>query len=85
MTKFNDKDFNLIITALAVDNAKRGITWYNLADELGISRSYMSQIKNGERNFSLESLAKVCERLNFKISINISKDGVSYDIQDLSF
>lgn len=48
---------------------RKGIQQNELAERSGISQTYLSQIENGSRSATLETLEKVCEALNIPLSI----------------
>lgn len=45
----------------------------NLAREMGVSRSYVSQILGGKPNMTLETLVKLTEALGASLEININR------------
>jgi len=45
----------------------------NLAREMGVSRSYVSQILGGKPNMTLETLVKLTEALDASLEININR------------
>lgn len=45
----------------------RGLTQQVLADQVGISKSYLSQIESGNRNGSKNVLKKIAEALNISL------------------
>lgn len=47
---------------------KLGITQEDLAGEAEIDRSFLSEIENGHKNLSVETLVKIAEALNVKAS-----------------
>jgi len=42
---------------------KRGVSQEDLADEIGVHRTYMGGVERGERNLTLRSLERLAERL----------------------
>lgn len=50
---------------------KLGVSQVQLADMVGISQGYLSQIENGTRDPSFESLTEIAEALNFPIEFII--------------
>lgn len=48
-----------------------GMTQGVLADEIGMNKSYLSQIECGHRNPTVGTLKKICEGLGYKLSIII--------------
>jgi len=48
---------------------KKGIRQNRLAEKSGISQTYLSQIENGSRSATLDTLEKICEVLNVPLSI----------------
>ena len=53
--------------------AKRGISRKNLADMVGVSPSYITQLYQGKKTISLEFLAKMQIALDITFSIGIEK------------
>jgi transcriptional regulator with XRE-family HTH domain len=43
----------------------RGLTQEELAEVLGIHRTYMGGIERGERNLTLKSLERIAERIDY--------------------
>ena len=41
----------------------RGVSQEELADEIGVHRTYMGGVERGERNLTLRSLERLAERL----------------------
>jgi transcriptional regulator with XRE-family HTH domain len=41
----------------------RGLSQEDLADEIGVHRTYMGGVERGERNLTLRSLERLAERL----------------------
>ncbi|HEF8785146.1 TPA: helix-turn-helix transcriptional regulator [Providencia alcalifaciens] len=54
---------------IAMEDA--GITQHKLANILGKSKSFVSQILNGKRNMTLRTLSNICFALELKPVINI--------------
>jgi transcriptional regulator with XRE-family HTH domain len=48
---------------------RKGIQQNELAERSGISQTYLSQIENGSRSATLETLEKVCKALDIPLSI----------------
>ena len=42
---------------------ERGVSQEDLADEIGVHRTYMGGVERGERNLTLRSLERLAERL----------------------
>ena len=49
-----------------------GITKTELANRLGSTKGYASQVLNGSRNMTLRTLSDICYALNHKLTITIS-------------
>lgn len=47
---------------------KRRLTQSELAKEIGISRSYMSEIESDKRNMSIKTLTKIATGLDISLS-----------------
>ncbi|MEZ2758917.1 helix-turn-helix domain-containing protein [Providencia vermicola] len=61
---------------IAMEDA--GITQHKLANILGKSKSFVSQILNGKRNMTLRTLSNICFALDLKPTINI------YDVNNVN-
>jgi len=48
---------------------KKGIQQNKLAERSGISQTYLSQIENGSRSATIDTLEKICGVLNVPLSI----------------
>lgn len=59
-------------TKLKEIRLKKGYTQKELADVLGIDRSYLSQIETGRVNPSLSLLQKISDELGVKLKIFFS-------------
>lgn len=46
---------------------KKGVSQESLADLAGLDRTYISDIENGKRNVSLETIFKIAEALNIPV------------------
>lgn len=55
---------------------KRKLTQQELADQIDISRNYLSELENNKRNLSIDTLEKLAQKLN--INLNFLLSG-SYD------
>ena len=68
---------------LAVKKArtKKGVKQYALAEDSGITQSYLSTIEGGIKKPSLDVLEKICESLKVPLSVLI---WWAVDIQDVS-
>lgn len=58
--------------AIAGARHRRGWTQERLAQELGIERSYVSQLEAGEATLALERSLRALRRLGAHVSINLS-------------
>jgi len=47
---------------------ERGMTQEDLADAIGVDRSYMGFVERGERNPTLDKIAKIAQALKIKLS-----------------
>lgn len=54
------KDFGLRVRAL---RTKRGFSQEDFADECGLHRTYIGAIERGERNVSINNIAKIADAL----------------------
>lgn len=51
----------------------KNITKAELAEKIGCSRSFMTQVLSGSRNMTLATLSKICEVLELKVGIHHEK------------
>jgi transcriptional regulator with XRE-family HTH domain len=58
--------------AIAGARHRRGWTQERLAEELGIERSYVSQLEAGEATLALERSLRALRRLGAHVSVNLS-------------
>lgn len=58
--------------AIAGARHRRGWTQERLAKELGIERSYVSQLEAGEATLALERSLRALRRLGAHVSVNLS-------------
>jgi len=49
----------------------KNITKAELAEKIGCSRSFMTQVLSGSRNMTLATLSKICEVLELKIEVKL--------------
>lgn len=64
------KDFGLRVRAL---RAEQGYSQEAFADECGLHRTYIGAIERGERNVSIENIAKIAHALKIKMSELLEK------------
>ena len=57
------------------ERTKQGITIRHLADKVGISASYLSDMENGNRNVPLKTLVKINDALGVTL---VNKDYLNY-------
>lgn len=65
---------NEIIKVISDEMAKQGVTNYRLAQLTGLSQPTIASMLRGESSPSLDTLNKVCEALNLKITISEDKE-----------
>ena len=53
---------------------KKDLSCENIAEDVGVSRQYIAQIENGERNVSLEILSKIAWSLGVSVGFLIKKN-----------
>ncbi|QOX65115.1 helix-turn-helix transcriptional regulator [Anoxybacterium hadale] len=75
MSASHAEKYKQIGQKIAYYRTQRGLTQQQLADEIGISKSYLSKIESPNTNkpFSLDVLFSLSETLNIKI-IDFFKD-----------
>ncbi len=61
--------------AIAGARRRRGVTQEQLAAELGIKRSYLSALENGEETIALERTLRALRRLGAEVSISQTRAG----------
>lgn len=62
--------------AIAGARRRRGVTQERLAQDLGIERSYLSQLENGEETLALQRSLRALRRLGAEVSITLpTSDG----------
>ena len=95
-----DKEANklLVEIALMISNRRKdlGFSQSELATLLDISQPMISQYESGDCNFTIETLAQVCEALKMKVSLTFQDidgnpltqfkdtDGSSIDCREIS-
>jgi transcriptional regulator with XRE-family HTH domain len=57
--------------ALAGARQRRGLTQERLATEMGIERSYLSQLESGESTLALERSLRALRRLGAEVSVTL--------------
>lgn len=62
--------------AIAGARRRRGVTQEQLAQDLGIERSYLSQLENGEETLALQRSLRALRRLGAEVSVTLpTSDG----------
>jgi len=62
--------------AIAGARRRRGVTQERLARDLGIERSYLSQLENGEETLALQRSLRALRRLGAEVSVTLpTSDG----------
>lgn len=51
--------------------AERGLSQEQLADSLGVHRTYMGGVERGERNLTLRSVERLADRLDVDVHVLI--------------
>jgi transcriptional regulator with XRE-family HTH domain len=64
--------------AIAGARRRRGLTQEVLAHDLGIERSYLSQLENGEETLALERSLRALRRLGAEVSITLPGSDASH-------
>jgi transcriptional regulator with XRE-family HTH domain len=57
--------------AIAGARNRRGVTQERLARDLGIARSYLSQLESGEETLALERSLRALRRLGAEVSVTL--------------
>jgi transcriptional regulator with XRE-family HTH domain len=70
--EFNEKRIALAQEIKKIRKAQK-LSQQDLADKLGIARSTISKIENGEFAFSVDYLIKLSENLNFSIKLEFNE------------
>ena len=72
---FNRDDFILDVTEQICGRMnEKGISRSDLAESLGKSKSFVSQVLNGHRNMTLGTLADIVHALKMKVKVRISSE-----------
>lgn len=59
--------------AIAGARRRRGVTQEQLAKELGVKRSYLSALENGEETIAVERTLRALRRLGAEVSVTQAK------------
>ena len=62
-----------LMTALRARRKAQGITLMEMADRVGLHKSTLSDVENGNRNISLSNLLKITDALGVELSIQSSR------------
>lgn len=62
------------------ERLKRGMNQKKFAQEIGISKTLLSEWENGDYNFTLELIAEIADKLGVKPSISFIRDISNADI-----
>lgn len=54
----------------------RGVSQEELADEIGVHRTYMGGVERGERNLTLRSLERIAQRMGVDPIVLLQKPSV---------
>ena len=61
------------ISSVIVSNRlERGMNQKQFAEFVGVSQGMISKWESGEYNFTVETLANICEKLNLDFEVNLS-------------
>ena len=61
------------ISSVIVSNRlERGMNQKQFAEFVGVSQGMISKWESGEYNFTVETLANICEKLNLDFDVNLS-------------
>ncbi len=58
------KDYRLILKR---KRERLGLSQHKLADQLGITQTFLSEIERGRKNPSLEQFFRICEALEIQV------------------
>ena len=58
------KDYRLILKR---KRERLGLSQHKLADQLGLTQTFLSEIERGRKNPSLEQFFRICEALKIQI------------------
>lgn len=58
-----------LMTALRAKRKAQGITLMEMADRVGLHKSTLSDVENGNRNISLSNLLKITDALGVELTI----------------
>ena len=73
-TSDTQKWFNDIGATIIVVRKQHGMTQEDLAGKAELDRSFLSEIENGKKNFSLSILRKLAHALDVKMSVLLGEN-----------
>ena len=66
------RDYRMIIKK---HREAMGLSQHRLAEQLGITQTFLSEIERGRKNPSLEQFFKLCDALNIKVFPDEDQEG----------
>ena len=66
------RDYRMIIKK---HREAMGLSQHRLAEQLGITQTFLSEIERGRKNPSLEQFFKLCDALNIKLFPDEDQEG----------
>jgi len=73
-----------ISAVIAKNRIDRGMTQKEFADFLGVSQGMVSKWESEDYNFSIAGLAKICDKLNLELEINIKDTEKTFDKRNVN-
>ena len=69
--KLTAKQLSRISSAIQKERLDRKMSQEEFAKFMGVSQGMISKWENGEYNFSISSLTKICSKLGLQLSVNM--------------
>lgn len=66
------KQLAKISSVILANRLERGMNQKQFAEFVGVSQGMISKWESGEYNFTVETLANICEKLNLDFDVNLS-------------
>lgn len=66
------KQLAKISSVILSNRLERGMNQKQFAEFVGVSQGMISKWESGEYNFTVETLANICEKLNLDFDVNLS-------------
>jgi len=70
-----------ISAVLEISRIEKGMTQKEFAEFMGVSQGMVSKWESEEYNFTVGTLAKICEKLGLELEINMKPQWSSFKVQ----